>query len=80
MKCSIGLREGRALGAAGIPGRPGGEEGTLAHNPKLVEDLNIQGEKRTGILRTRLKKSCEFQAGKKRRPAWLAGESYKGGS
>lgn len=49
MKCSIGLREGRALGAAGIPGRPGREEGTLAHNPKLVEELTIQGDKRTNI-------------------------------
>lgn len=60
------LREGRALGAAGIPGRPDGEEGTSAHSPMQVEDLDIHGEKRTGILRTRLKKSCEFQAGIKR--------------
>ena len=56
MKISISAERGRSLGDADIPGRLSREGGPFAHGPKQVEDLNIQGEKRTGIRRSSLKK------------------------
>ena len=44
------------MGDDDIPGRLSREGGPFAHGPKQVEDLNIQGEKRTGIRRSSLKK------------------------
>lgn len=62
LKSSFGAERGRrSLGTAGILGSPGREGGTLGHTPKWVGDLNIQGEKRTGILRTSLKKVLSFR-------------------
>lgn len=55
-------RRRRSLGAAGVPGRPGREGSTVAQ-PKALEDVTIQGEKRKGILRTSLNKSFAFQGG-----------------
>lgn len=39
------------------------EKGAVWLNPKWVEDLNIQEEKRISILKTSLTRSFEFQEG-----------------
>lgn len=64
MEMSIGAeRRRRNWGwAAGVP-EGLVEKGVICLNPKWVEDLNIQEEKRTSILKTSLTRSFEFQAG-----------------